>query len=271
MKKSKIIVFISLVLSVLFIIPVISVSATFTPVERNVTSFEDEVGIVSEAQAEKLREYLDAKAKKYGYEIAVAIVGSTNGKGIVSFADDLYDYSGYGYGENDDGILLVINMGNRQWAMATHAKGLKAFNGENSYALTYVEEAFFDDLSSGNYYSAFIKYADACDEVITYYEQHGKPMKAPFAVFKWMIIGLIVGFIIALIVTGSMKAKLKSVQMQDSAQSYIRPGSMNLTQARDYFIYRTVTRTARPKDSGHSSGGHTSSSGRSHGGSHGSF
>lgn len=73
---------------------------------------------------------------------------------------------------------------------------------------------------------------------------------------------------IFLIPMSVLKGQLKSVRMQNAATSYVRPNSMQLTQERDLFLYRNVTRTARPKNnsgSGGSSGGgsHSSTGGRS--------
>ena len=41
------------------------------------------------------------------------------GKTAEAYADDYYDYNGYGYGENDDGLLLLVSMGEREWAITT--------------------------------------------------------------------------------------------------------------------------------------------------------
>ena len=74
---------------------------------------------------------------------------------------------------------------------------------------------------------------------------------------------------------GVMKSRLKSVAPQRDATSYVRQGSMKLTNQRDLYLYREVHRTERPKetDSGSSGGSstHTSSSGSTHGGGGGSF
>ena len=81
--------------------------------------------------------------------------------------------------------------------------------------------------------------------------------------------------ITALIVTGVMKSRLKSVAPQRDATSYVRQGSMKLTNQRDLYLYREVHRTERPKESSSSDSGgsstHTSSSGSTHGGGGGSF
>ena len=91
----------------------------------------------------------------------------------------------------------------------------------------------------------------------------------------WIVIALVVGVVVALIYTGVLKAQLKSVRKNDSAANYMRPGSLSLAVSNDMFLYRNVSRTARPKDNGGSSGGGSStrisSSGRSHGGRSGGF
>ena len=55
------------------------------------------------------------------------------------------------------------------------------------------------------------------------------------------VIGLIAGLITAFV----MKGKLKSVRKQDSARTYVKPGSMQLTYSRDIFLYRNVERTKK--------------------------
>ena len=82
--------------------------------------------------------------------------------------------------------------------------------------------------------------------------------------------------LLALIPMNIMKSKLKSVQPKAGAADYIRDGSFQLKTDRDMFLYRTVSRTARPKNNSSSgsssgSGSHTSSSGSTHGGGGGKF
>ena len=57
-----------------------------------------------------------------------------------------------------------------------------------------------------------------------------------------------------LLVTGNMRRRLKTVQKQDQAASYVRKGSMEVTKSNDFYLYRTVSRTAKPKEEEHSGG-----------------
>ncbi|MBD9097606.1 MAG: TPM domain-containing protein, partial [Ruminococcaceae bacterium] len=134
-----------------------------------------------------------------------------------------------------------------------------------------------EPLSDGDYAAAFDTFAELCDDFITK-ARTGKPYDSgnmPKEPMKpgWILVAVIVGFILSFITVGSMKNKLKTVRFQPAANSYMKAGSMNITESRDLFLYNTVTRTAKPKDndSGGGSSTHTSSSGSSHGGGGGNF
>ena len=91
----------------------------------------------------------------------------------------------------------------------------------------------------------------------------------------YLFLALGIGLVLAWVVVGVMKSQLRSVAFQENAASYVREGSMNLTNSRELFLYRDVNRTERPKESRSSDSGgsstHTSSSGTTHGGGGGSF
>jgi uncharacterized protein len=86
-----------------------------------------------------------------------------------------------------------------------------------------------------------------------------------------LLISVGIGLFAALIVTGSMKGKLKTVHAQAAASQYVKPGSMNITERREMFLYSQIQRHKREKEKSGGSSTHTSSSGRTHGGSSGKF
>ena len=91
----------------------------------------------------------------------------------------------------------------------------------------------------------------------------------------YLFLAVGIGLVLAWVVVHVMKSQLRSVAFQENAASYVREGSMNLTNSRELFLYRDVHRTERPKESSSSDSGgsstHTSSSGTTHGGGGGSF
>lgn len=44
----------------------------------------------------------------------IVTVDSLNGKTVEEYADDYYDDNGYGYGENNSGILFLVAMDDRE-------------------------------------------------------------------------------------------------------------------------------------------------------------
>ena len=88
--------------------------------------------------------------------------------------------------------------------------------------------------------------------------ENGAPAEADSGSNIITVIGVAIvgGIIIAAIVAFVLTSQLKSVKMKPHANEYVKQGSMNVTHSQDIFLYRTVTRTARPKnDSSSSSGG----------------
>lgn len=57
------------------------------------------------------------------------------------------------------------------------------------------------------------------------------------------IISLIIGLVIAAIVVGSMKSKLKTVHMKQGASDYTKANSMSVSDSRDIFLNKRVDRT----------------------------
>lgn len=101
----------------------------------------------------------------------IVTVDSLNGKTVEEYADDYYDDNGYGYGENDSGILFLVAMDDRQWNISTSGDAITAFTDAG---LAYMEDQFVPDLSDGAYLDAFSKYTSLCDDFLTQAEK-GEP------------------------------------------------------------------------------------------------
>ena len=71
-------------------------------------------------------------------DVVIVTVASIEGKTATEYADDYFDYQGYGYGEKSDGILLLVGMKERVWAISTHGSlGISAFTDAG---LDYIKE-----------------------------------------------------------------------------------------------------------------------------------
>lgn len=251
----------------------------------------DDAGLLWSDEIAALEEKAQQITDTYGMDVVILTVNDFSGvsASIEVFADNFYDHNGYGVGENYSGVLLVLSMDTREWAISTC--------GDAIYAITdFGIQALFEDmaphLSEDNYFDAFDTYL----EVLPYYFEaykNGTPIdgwagnyQGPGSVETgtredvvyyeseppyWAspIIGAAIAAIVVLIMRSSMNTK----RPQRSAGEYIDSSSYNLWRNQDIFLYSQVRKVRKQTQS--SSGGgssvHRSSGGRSHGGGHGRF
>jgi len=228
----------------------------------------DEAGYLEQWELEELSEELDEIRIKHNFDVAIYTESDLSSDTAEASADDVYDYNGYGAGENCDGIMLYICSGTREYHITTHGKGLDYFN---SNGLAYMEGRVVTHLAEDDYYEAFREYIDTAEELLKmastgtpYNEKQLGTKNIVFVILMCLIIPLLVAFI----KMNNKLKKMKTAVENDYAANYIKPGSMNLKFSRDIFLYSHITKTEKPKSN---SGSHTSSSGRTHGGSGGSF
>ncbi len=261
-------------------------------------SVVDNAELLSEEEFNDLTEQLDKIREEYEMDVAVYTENEMSSYSAQASADDIYDYGGYGCGENDDGVLFYICMDTREYHFTTYSYGDEVFN---YYALGEIEDTVIEYLSSGDYYTAFAAYADICRELLDsaaqgsyveepdyiddgYYEEDYyydydydyDEVDSELSPVAAISIAIVVSAIIALILTAVQMGKMKTAVKPPNAHNYIKSGGINLTSSRDIYLYSHVSKTAKPKNNSSSGsrtggGGHVSSSGRSHGGRGGSF
>jgi len=231
-------------------------------------SIVDEAGYLMQSELASLTEKLDKVRNEYDFEVAIYTESDMTSSTAEASADDIYDYQGYGAGENDDGIMLYICSDTREYHFTTHGKGLEYFN---SRGLAYLESKVVPYLAEDDYYEAFETYIKTSDELLQM-AKDGKPYNEKHYSTKYLIgiilVCLLAPLLIAFVMMKKKLKKMKTAVENDYAANYIKPGSMNLTTSRDLFLYSRITKTEKPKSN---SGTHTSSSGRTHGGRGGSF
>lgn len=240
---------------------------------------DDQAELLTAEEKQEIQTKLDTVSEQHNCDVAVMTVNSLEGKTATEYADDVFDGEGYGLGDGKDGILLLVDMGDRNWATSTHGYAITAFTDAG---LDYIEEKVLSDLSDGAYAQAFTTFAEQCDLFLTQaetgapYDVDNMPQE-PFAYVFWLVVCLAIGFVVALITALIKRSSLKSVVKKTSAEEYMKKNSFQLTTKQDRFINRVVTSRPIPKDDdSHSGGGggsttHVSSSGETHGGHSGKF
>lgn len=252
--------FVSLVLVLLMLLSVGVFAAASEPApEQSSVQMEyviDTADLLSFAEWSELEQRAASISERYGCGVYIITVGDYTDYGTGSVYDvttQLYNYegNGFGVGEGRNGIVLLLSMAERDWAMfVTGDTAAYAFNADGQKML---ENVFLDDFRDNDWYGGFSDYINSCNEYLAKAEA-GAPVKksASFA----LPIGLAI--IIALAVCLVMKGQMKTVYQKVEADAYT-VGDIKLTRSYDRFTH--ITETRRTIEKNDSSGSSQSESG----------
>lgn len=205
----------------------------------------DEADLLSSAEEAQLAQTLSDYGKQYKVQIVIMTVSSMN-SGIDVFVEDRFDSMDMGYGENRDGVLLLLCMDTREYRILSNGYAGNAIDLDRIDA---IGEAIVPDLSDGAYADAFHIFAENCA-----YYLDGYLNGFPFNAGKNLVVALVIGLLAGIVVAFMLKKQLTSVRQQKQADSYIKNGSMRITTSRDLFLYRQVTRTKKASSQSSGSG-----------------
>lgn len=289
------------IIAALLMCVMMAVPVTAAEVEEPKDRVVDDADLLTEAEEDELQGQLAKLSDLHQFDLVVVTTYSTDGKSSQEFADDYFDYGGYGYGRNYDGALLLVNMEASEWYVSTCGSGIEIISDDVLDTMSY---EFVPYMSDGDFYAAFSEFAVQCD---FYLAGCGMPDsifdddyvdgvvgdsnvafsdtivvvdKSPdiFGIIGKLIVCLIIGLIAAFIPMSRLKKQMKTVTMKAAASDYVKPGSKKVTKSRDAFLYSNVSRVPKPKENKSGGGGmsigggvHMGSSGRSHGGGGGRF
>lgn len=196
----------------------------------------DDANILSADEQIELNEMLETVNQKH--DVDIIIVTSTY-------------RSGQAYAERfgDNAVILTVTMASRDMAITATGDAKEIFSNSD---IDDILDAIEDDMHDGNYADAFQTYIEKCDTRL----ETGNSFDS--VALMYLGVSLVIGLVAALIVTGIMAAKLKSVRFKAGASDYVKAGSLNVTLSRDMFLYRKVDRRAKPKQSSGGSGGSSS-------------
>ena len=124
----------------------------------------DGADLLTDSEETALRDKLDEISERQQVDLVIVTTDSLEGKSPMEFADDFYDYNGYGFGDSYDGVLFLISMEERDWHISTTGFGITAITDAGR---EYISENFLEDLSDGEYGAAFTTFAELCDAFIT--------------------------------------------------------------------------------------------------------
>lgn len=282
----------ALLLLFLFLLPAGTVLSFAENADATHAYIVDQAGVLSDTEREDLNTKLQEFRETNQFDLVIVTATGVNPDDRQTYADDFYDYNGYGYGDNRDGILLLVNVNadgtyesGNSW-ISTCGSGISLFSYSTIQEMGQVLSPY---LTAGNYATAFQQFitlskaqynsgtsGDGWDDSWNQDDYWNEDQLFSVGSSGWdakviIISALVIGVIGAVVVVLILKRQLISVRPARDASRYVVDNSLQLRNSHDIFLYSHVTQTRRPQqtdNSGPGGGGgiHTSSSGSHHGG-----
>jgi len=225
----------------------------------------DNAGLLSAGDKQNLINLLASITSEYNFDLVIVTEKNIGNKSPADFADDFFDYNGYGFGQNNDGCILLHVTDSRDIYAGTSGRGIEILTETAQNKLLNDAVKF---LSAGNNYEAYRSFLNNWEEFLVL-EEHGRSYNF---IHQWNIVFIIIAWalaiIIGLIIVSSWKSKMNTAITASQAVAYIVPDSVVFKTKNDNFLYSTVTKTKRQQQTSSSGGSKTriSSSGSRHGG-----
>lgn len=218
----------------------------------------DEAGLLTEEGRAELNETAREISERTGCGVYFLSIPdyTVYGKGTIGeTADWLYSEKGLGVGNNQDGVLLVLSMADRDYSLIPHGFGGTAITVTG---LDYITKACLDDFGDNAWYHGVYNYLNATDTLLTRARNgdiYDRDKVSSGSQWTW---SLIIGLSLALIVCVTQQAVMKKkVREQTQALGYLKKGSVNITRRSDRYTHTTETRVKinNDNDKDNSSGG----------------
>lgn len=172
----------------------------------------------------------------------------------------LYHGSELGMGTGRDGIIVLLSMEERDYAMFVY--GEYAEYAFDEFGQEELEERFLGDFGDNDWYGGISNYLDACDEFLTKADA-GDPVRLPYWEYFWEYFPAVA--FLACLPAGAvclvLKWGMKTVHRKTEADKYIAKGGLDLTEQYDRYTHTTETCTKIETESSSSSGSSSESGG----------
>lgn len=253
---------------------------------ENLRRVVDDADIFTDEQEAVLNERINEVIQKYDIGYVLFTDDDNHGLSPEEYSSDFLHFGGYGVGEGYGAVVFYLSLdpSDRCWRTTSINSYEDIFTAQVTYVIDELVDA---DIRAGRYYEAFLTHIafvedifqnggiipDDYDSFVADYSEYisSSEKSSSFStdnLFICIIVAVVLGSIVGGMHLASCKSKMRVVAPVD-AHEYLVKDSFKLRDKKVYYLYSTVTKTAKAKSSG-SSGGSSYSSGSSSGGSYSS-
>ena len=207
-------------------------------------SLVDKAHLLTTSERAQVQAQLQAVEQKYGIRCAVVTMGSIGNAKPGIYANQLIDKV-FNDGPNGNIVFLQVT-DQRQWYISTDRKLKEVVVGIPG--TEYISKAAIPYLKKGDEAGAYKTYAKRVDDLMAYYNKHGKGWQ-PEKEFPWLAVvgALIAGMAVASAYKKSLISAMSNVRREVSADAYLEEGSFALENEHDTYLYTNVTYTPKPR------------------------
>ena len=240
----------------------------------------DQADLFNSLEEEGLQEEVQQLSDKWQRDFVLVTTGDAQGKTSQEYADDFFDDHGYGTTGKNSGVLLLVDMDNREIAYSAYGDMMLYLTDQRGEQLL---DAGYEGASRGDYYTCFRSMLSSVnsyltsgvpDDQYTYDAETGKLVRQRRITWVEALIAVAAA---AAVSSCSMLVIRRQHRLKDNLYQYpFRVlGHVALSRREDQFRNQIVTTRRIPCKRGPGPGGgpgggrttvHTSSSGRVHSG-----
>jgi uncharacterized protein len=243
-----------LLFSIMWITPLSAQNSPLTTDNLSLPRVIDEVGFLSAQEKAELERRITYIREQYAFDLVIMVINDAGNKSAEAYADDYYDYTGYGIGPNADGAMLLQVVNSRDIHISGTGNGEKIFNYQR---INNTLDMIIPYLQRDDNFGAYKTFLDRAEYYLSTVEQDTENQKETM-----YFVSPLLALALSLITFFSFRAKHKTVRPRYTASEYLKQGSLRFTVRNDVFLSTFTSRTKRSS----SGGSHTGSSGRSHSG-----
>lgn len=229
----------------------------------------DGAGFLTEEEKQTLAQTAEDVSARYQCGIYIVVLDDLNNYppyngDIEACAEELYRSCNLGWGDDRDGLMLIMSASNREYDLAAYGDfGNYAFT---DYGKDYLSRSFLDDFRQDNWYGGFQDYLNTAASMLAD-ARNGQPVDVSetpgieLGAGAKLGIAAVPSCLIALLVCSGFKRQMKTANKQQTADEYVVPGSARLHTRDDRFVSRArhvqIIHEQRSSTGGGSHGGTT--------------
>lgn len=224
----------------------------------------DEADLLTAEQEKKLSSEAEHISKQYQCNVYLYLVQDMKRDDAKEYAKSVYQKHTLGYGTDRSGIMLMLSMKDRDYALIAHGYGNTALTDHGRDVV--LNDDVLPQLKEKRYYEGFTTYLSTIKNYLNL-ARAGKPFdvdtdqaylaeKAHKTFLYKLAACLLIPLVVTVVFCLISYAKMKTARPQRAADCYIPEGGCQITYRNDQFLYQTEVRV-RIKSDDSGSGGTT--------------